>query len=170
MKYDKYSIQSIFDYSKQLIGHSLREVVSEEKQQASRLQGQGKGGLEQMIEELFFEYPINSDPGPDFKEAGLELKGTGLYRQKSGELQIKERLVCDMIIRFPSSTIRLHEFLKTQILYTRYSQTNLWNHHTGPFLTNTRANAWNARCHQGNGNIAVQCLVHLSKLRASAPS
>ena len=52
MKYSKYSIQSIFDYSKQLIGHSLREVVDEEKIKTSRLQGQGKGGLEQMIEEL----------------------------------------------------------------------------------------------------------------------
>ena len=97
MEYKINSIQSIFDYSQRLIGHSLREVVGEEKLKASRLQGQGKGGLEQMIEELFFEYPINSDPGPDFKEAGLELKGTGLYKQKSGELQIKERLVCDMI-------------------------------------------------------------------------
>ena len=97
MKYDKTSIASIFEYSQKLIGHSLREVVGEKKLQASNLQGQGKGGLEQMIEELFFEYPINSDPGPDFKEAGLELKGTGLYKQKSGELQIKERLVCDMI-------------------------------------------------------------------------
>lgn len=50
-----------------------------------------------MIEELFFKYPVNSNPGPDFEEAGLELKGTGLKLLASGELQIKERLVCDMI-------------------------------------------------------------------------
>ena len=74
------------------------------------------------------------------------------------------------VFKSPSSTIRQHEFLKTQILYTTYSRTNLWSHHTGSSLTNTRANVWNARCHQGNGNIAVQRLVHLSKLRASAPS
>ncbi len=95
--YDNTSIASIFAYSQRLIGHSLREVVGEEAIKASHLQGQGKGGLEHMIEELFFHYPINSDPGPDFKEAGLELKGTGLKKLANGELQIKERLVCDMI-------------------------------------------------------------------------
>lgn len=97
IEYDKTSIASIFKYSQRLIGHSLREVVDEETIISSNLQGQGKGGLEQMIESLFFKYPINSDPGPDFKEAGLELKGTGLKELKTGEYQIKERLVCDMI-------------------------------------------------------------------------
>mgnify|MGYP002621889585 CR=1 FL=1 len=95
--YDKTSIQSIFNYSTKLIGHSLREVVDADTIASSYLQGQGKGGLEHMIESLFFKYPINSDPGPDFSEAGLELKGTGLKELKSGEYQIKERLVCDMI-------------------------------------------------------------------------
>ena len=95
--YDKTSIASIFAYSQKLIGHSLRELVSEEERQASNLQGQGKGGLGQMIEELFFHYPINSDPAPDFREAGMDLKATGLKKLMSGELQIKERLVCDMI-------------------------------------------------------------------------
>lgn len=95
--YDKTSIASIFAYSQKLIGHSLRELVSEEEQNASNLQGQGKGGLGQMIEELFFHYPINSDPAPDFREAGMDLKATGLKKLVSGELQIKERLVCDMI-------------------------------------------------------------------------
>jgi len=95
--YDKTSIASIFEYSQKLIGHSLRELVSEEEQEISNLQGQGKGGLGQMIEELFFHYPINSDPAPDFREAGMDLKATGLKKLMSGELQIKERLVCDMI-------------------------------------------------------------------------
>ena len=95
--YDKTSIASIFNYSQKLIGHSLRELVSEEEQEASKLQGQGKGGLGQMIEEMFFHYPINSDPAPDFREAGMDLKATGLKKLLSGELQIKERLVCDII-------------------------------------------------------------------------
>lgn len=95
--YDKTDINSIFNYSKRLLGYSLLEVVGEDAIMSSRLQGQGKGGLEQMLEELFFQYPVNSDPGPDFKEAGVELKGTGLKKLQSGELQIKERLVCDMI-------------------------------------------------------------------------
>lgn len=42
--YDKTSIASIFAYSQKLIGHSLRELVSEEEREASKLQGQGKGG------------------------------------------------------------------------------------------------------------------------------
>ncbi|HAZ52532.1 MAG TPA: hypothetical protein DCY66_12800 [Bacteroides sp.] len=97
LSYDKTSIQSIFEYSKRLIGNSLRDVVSEDVVDASRLRGQGKGGLGQMIEELFFQYPVNSDPGPDFREAHLELKATGLKSEKEGGLQIKERLVCDML-------------------------------------------------------------------------
>lgn len=94
--YDKTSIASIFEYSKGLIGHSLNEVV-DKSFKAMNLQGQGKGGLGQMIEKYYFHYDINSDPGPDFREAGLELKATGLKKVKNGELQIKERLVCDMI-------------------------------------------------------------------------
>lgn len=94
--YDKTSISSIFEYSKRLIGHSLNEVVGP-MYKAMNLQGQGKGGLGQMIEKYYFHYDINSDPGPDFREAGLELKATGLKKIKTGDLQIKERLVCDMI-------------------------------------------------------------------------
>lgn len=94
--YDKTSITSIFEYSKRLIGHTLNEVV-DQSYKAMNLQGQGKGGLGQMIEKYFFRYDINSDPRPDFREAGLELKATGLKKDKTGDLQIKERLVCDMI-------------------------------------------------------------------------
>lgn len=96
--YDKTDKWSIFEYSKGLIGHSLRDLVSEDELKNSHLKGQGKGGLEHMLEALYFKYPINSDPGPDFKEAGVELKGTGLKILKStGEYTIKERLVCDMV-------------------------------------------------------------------------
>lgn len=70
----------------------------------------------------------------------------------------------------PSSTIRRHVFQQTQPLYTRYNLPSSLNLQTGSFLTNTRANAWNARYHQGNGNIVVQHPVHLSKFQASAPS
>ena len=94
--YDKTSIASIFEYSKKLIGHSLNGVV-DPALKSMNLQGQGKGGLGQMIEKYFFRYNPNSDPGPDFKEAGLELKATGLKKLHDGEYQIKERLVCDMI-------------------------------------------------------------------------
>ena len=95
--YDKTSIASIFEYSKRLIGHTLNEVVDKSSFKELNLQGQGKGGLGQMIEKYYFKYDINSSPTPDFQEAGLELKATGLKKDKAGELQIKERLVCDMI-------------------------------------------------------------------------
>lgn len=95
--YDKTSIASIFEYSKRLIGHTLNEVVDKSLFKELKLQGQGKGGLGQMIEKYYFKYDINNDPTPDFQEAGLELKATGLKKDKAGELQIKERLVCDMI-------------------------------------------------------------------------
>lgn len=95
--YDKTSISSIFAYSQNLLGHSLRELVEEAVLKTASRQGQGKGGLGQLIEEYFFHYPINSSPAPDFQEAGMELKVTGLKKLASGELQIKERLVCDMI-------------------------------------------------------------------------
>lgn len=95
-RYDKTSITSIFEYSKGLIGHSLNEVV-DPSAKTMNLQGQGKGGLGQMIEKYYFHYDINNDPGPDFREAGLELKATGLKKTRKEEFQIKERLVCDMI-------------------------------------------------------------------------
>lgn len=94
--YDKTSIASIFEYSKSLIGHTLNDVV-DPAFKSMNLQGQGKGGFAQMIEKYYFQYDPNSDPGPDFREAGLELKATGLKKSKDGEFRIKERLVCDII-------------------------------------------------------------------------
>ena len=67
-------------------------------------------------------------------------------------------------ITVPSSTIRQREYQGTQPQYTKYNQTNSWSHHISFSSMNTQANAWNARCHQGNGKIAVQRLVLLLKL------
>lgn len=93
MKYDKTSPISIFDYSKQLIGKSLRDVITSEMLH-KRL---GKGGLGQLVEELFFEYDVNNDQRADFAEANLELKCSPVKGLKDGTLAIKERLVCTMI-------------------------------------------------------------------------
>ena len=90
-KYDKTSATSIFDYSKQLIDHCLRDFAPDAVERS------GKGGLGQLVEELFFGYKVNNDEKPDFKEADVELKCTPLKRGASGELLIKERLVCGMI-------------------------------------------------------------------------
>lgn len=89
--YDKTSATSIFDYSKQLIDHCLRDYAPDAVERS------GKGGLGQLVEELFFGYEVNNDGNPDFKEAGVELKCTPLKIGVGDELLIKERLVCGMI-------------------------------------------------------------------------
>lgn len=88
---------SIFEYSRFLIGQSLHSLFGDE---VLGLKRKGKGGLGQMVEELFFKYNINSHQEADFKEAGVELKCTPLLKSKSDEYRIKERLVCTMIDYF----------------------------------------------------------------------
>lgn len=96
--FDKTDPLSIYDYSQRLIGHSLRSLLGEEVVAQKR---KGKGGLGQMVEELFFKYDINSNPEADFKDANLELKCTPLLKSKfDGSLRLKERLVCTMIDYF----------------------------------------------------------------------
>lgn len=94
-KYDNTDPFSIYEYSKGLIGHSLYDLLGNNVIEYFK---KGKGGLGQMVEELYFGYKINTDEHPDFEEAGLELKCTPLLKYKStDEWRIKERLVCTMI-------------------------------------------------------------------------
>lgn len=89
---------SIFDYSRHLIGHTLHSLFGDEVFDQKR---KGKGGLGQMVEELFFRYDINSNREADFSEANVELKCTPLIKSKSNNsYRIKERLVCTMIDYF----------------------------------------------------------------------
>ncbi len=54
-----------------------------------------------MVEELFFNYDVNSNREADFAEAHVELKCTPLLKSKSDDsFRIKERLVCTMIDYF----------------------------------------------------------------------
>ena len=95
LEYDKASPKSIFEYSIPLLDHTLREMVGDDAVQSYNMSG--KGTLGQMVEELYYHYKANSNPTPDFEEAGVELKTTGLKKLKNLSLQIKERLVVDMI-------------------------------------------------------------------------
>lgn len=89
---------SIYDYSRFLIGHSLHSLLGDVAVEHTR---KGKGGLGQMVEELFFKYEINSDREADFREAKVELKCTPLLKAKAdGSFRVKERLVCTMIDYF----------------------------------------------------------------------
>ena len=92
LPYDKTMASSIFEYSKGILEKTLREFVWEGYQSKK-----GKGGLGQMVENIYFFLETNSNPASDFSEAGLELKCTPLKKSKQDDYLIKERLVCNMI-------------------------------------------------------------------------
>lgn len=95
---DRSNPMSIFNYSRHLIGHSLRSLLGVSVIEHKR---KGKGGLGQMVEELFFNYDVNSNREADFTDAHVELKCTPLLKSKSDDsYRIKERLVCTMIDYF----------------------------------------------------------------------
>lgn len=94
--YDVTSPASIRDHAKKLIGKSLEEVVGKyDLDDASN-----KGKLGTLVEEHHYEYrPDNNSHGPDFAEAGVELKVTGVVPKSGGGVpfKAKERLVLMMI-------------------------------------------------------------------------
>ena len=92
LPYDITSAKSIFEYSKGLLGRTLRDFVWEGYEPKT-----GKGSLGQMVENIYFLLETNTYAGADFSEAGMELKCTPLKKSKQEELLIKERLVCNMI-------------------------------------------------------------------------
>ena len=89
--YDITSAQSIVDYGKVLLGHSLRELYPDAKMI------NGKGGLGNMVEFYHYNYEPNSESRPDFPEAGLELKCTPLKLLSDKSMGAKERLVLNII-------------------------------------------------------------------------
>lgn len=91
IRYDSKSADSIVDFGKLLLGHSLRELHPEAKM------FKGKGGLGNSVEYYHYEYEPNSESEPDFAEAGLELKCTPLKLLKDGSMVAKERLVLNII-------------------------------------------------------------------------
>ena len=92
LPYDISRATSIFEYSKGLLGKTLRDFV-----QGSYEPKKGKGSLGQMVENIYFLLETNNYAGADFSEAGMELKCTPLKKSKQGNYLIKERLVCNMI-------------------------------------------------------------------------
>lgn len=93
-RYDNADPASIERYAQALVGTSLRKVLSG---RTDLVQHGGKGGFGQMVEELYFGYKANSTRGPDFPDAGVELKTSPLKRLKDGALRSKERLVLNII-------------------------------------------------------------------------
>lgn len=111
MEYDRTDPVSIEAYAQKLIGKTFRQISDEDEGGypliARETSGYGiadvseskrnKGNLGQIIEEKFFHYTCNSDSGPDFAEAGVELKVTPYKQNKNGTLSAKERLILTMI-------------------------------------------------------------------------
>ncbi len=63
-----------------------------------------------MVEELFFNYDVNSNREADFAEAHVELKCTPLLKSKNDNtFRIKERLVCTMIDYFEIVNTRFED-------------------------------------------------------------
>ena len=92
--YDPTSANSIYEFAKRLTGKSLSEVVDMSQFVENVV---NKGDLGMMVEKYYFQYESNSSPEPDFPEAGVELKTTGVERRKSGGYRAKERLVLSLI-------------------------------------------------------------------------
>lgn len=92
--YDKKSAKSIYEFSLQLTGKSLAEVVELPPDIEN---SRNRGDLGSLIERYFFKHIPQSNIGPDFPEAGLELKTTGVLQKSDGKYKPKERLVLGMI-------------------------------------------------------------------------
>ncbi|SDW39331.1 DNA mismatch repair protein MutH [Lachnospiraceae bacterium KHCPX20] len=100
--YDPADAKSIEKYAVQLENKTFLEVVQESgnlpsdavMEYANRFR---KGGLGNLLEEVYFGYKANSNQEADFPEAGVELKTTPYEVTKKGELRAGERLVLTMI-------------------------------------------------------------------------
>lgn len=94
LDYDKTSPESLLEFARGLSGKTLAEAVD---MSLALENTKNKGDLGAMIERYYFGYEPNSVHGPDFAEAGVELKTTGVLRKSTGGFKAKERLVLTMI-------------------------------------------------------------------------
>jgi len=96
-KYDKSSVKSIALHGKLLIGKSLSEVVELPTGILNLEDRRNKGNLGKLVEKFHFEHEPPNDDAPDFVEAELELKVTGVVksgrRKEDKSFKAKERLV-----------------------------------------------------------------------------
>ena len=96
-EYDPTDVDSIYNYAKKLINHTLRDAITEELEIGETAAVRLKGKFGQYLEKYYFGIDNNSDSEPDFKEAGVELKSTPLKHLKRGGYSPKERLVLNII-------------------------------------------------------------------------
>lgn len=95
--YDGTDPESIERFARRLIGHTLKEMTSEEGSTDQPTVASSKGSFGTALERLYFKIrPGNDDGIPDFKDAGVELKSCPTLYRKGG-LRSKERLVLNII-------------------------------------------------------------------------
>ncbi len=92
LDYDPKSPESILLAAKKLTGKALRYFMPSDVTNVAN-----KGDLGTLVENYFFFINPGNSPEPDFKEANLELKTTGLLKKADGTYRAKERLVLTMI-------------------------------------------------------------------------
>ncbi len=102
LPYDKTSKKSIEKYALNLKSKTFKDVIINDpnidnEEKALWLEyynnPRNKGNLGNLIEKHYFFYDNNSNPNPDFNEAGVELKVTPYLIKNNGDLRAKERLV-----------------------------------------------------------------------------
>ena len=94
LPYDPQSPDSILEYAKKLTGRTLAQVLEDDvKSENTR----SRGNLGTLVQTLYFGVPADNKSEPDFSEANLELKTTGVVKRQDGSFQAKERLVLMMI-------------------------------------------------------------------------
>lgn len=92
--YDKTSVAAICRHAQALVGQTVAEAVPGLESKVSK---GNKGKLGLIVERYYFEHRPRDNDEPDFDEAGLELKVTGVIASRNGPLRAKERLVLTMI-------------------------------------------------------------------------
>lgn len=93
-EYDKTSPDSIYEHALKLTGKTLEEAVPLPENVVNE---KNRGDLGSLVEKYFFKHQPPNTSDPDFPEAGLELKTTGLVKDSKGNYKAKERLVLTMI-------------------------------------------------------------------------
>jgi len=97
LQYDPTNAESIAKFAEGLIGKSLREAIDVSLITEN---ANNKGDLGSLVEKYYFGWIPPSNHGPDFPDAGLELKTTGVLKKKKAGKNFfgaKERLSLTMI-------------------------------------------------------------------------
>ncbi len=101
-KYNRADVKSIERYALKLENKTFLDIIQENGNiSADAIMAYKnkfrKGGLGNLLEEVYFGYKANSNQEADFPDAGVELKTTPYEITQKGELRAGERLVLTMI-------------------------------------------------------------------------